>query len=411
MDDTQQTPTKTRYALRTRTPVAKKEELAVVTPTPRKRAKTVTSVSKATTPRSSRKGPTLASPRGTRGGRGRGARASSGRGRRQSTGTKRKSAFPGADDSTGDEEDIEIEEDDDVDAAAVSSEDEDYEGADNDSALDDGGSMQQSVKRRQSAPRMGRTVSLHGVPMPGLHVPMGAPARRGPGRPRKGEELRGPRGGTSVPATPAKKSWEIRRIPMHLTKHDAFQTEYLEEAIRIMQQIPVNGTTNDDRYELMKLCDALKLCGYELGVVDPTTEPFFDVYRMLAWSVHSAGPSGPAHPPPPISDEAKSILVRVFASIGRRIREETKDMAGYHRRHVLRKLMLADCTESLGRSPSVDTTVDEGEPMTPKENAMHRRNPLKIPGPLIDIWKEPFKKAADNDDDHDHDHDAHVSDA
>ncbi|KAJ2400566.1 hypothetical protein GGI23_001955 [Coemansia sp. RSA 2559] len=406
MDETQQTPTKTRYSLRVRTPVAKKEESAVVLPSVRKRAKTASSVNKAT-PGSSRKGAPPASPHGKRGrGRGaslKGAGVSPGRGRRASSGTRRRrgksDVFGTDDEASGEEEDIEVG----MDAAAMSSEDEDY-----DSATEERGSVQQSAKRRQGVPRMGRTVSLHGVPMPGLHVPAGTPTRRGPGRPRKGEEVRGPRsgGGASVPTTPAKKSWEIRRIPMHLTKHDAFRTDYLEEAVRIMQQIPVTGTSNDDRYEMMKLCEALKLCGYELGVVDPTTEPFFDIYRMLAWSVHSGAPGGQAHPPPPLSDEAKTILLRVFASIGRRIREETKDMAGYHRRHVLRKLMLADCTGSLGggRSPSADTTtIDETEPLSPKDNAMQRRNPLKIPGPLIDIWKEPFKKPDD--------HDAQVSDA
>ncbi|KAJ2550891.1 DNA-binding transcription factor yap1, partial [Coemansia sp. RSA 1933] len=351
---------KQRYSLRVRTPVVKKEEPAFVTPTQRKRATTVSSSGvKKATPRSSRKSEIPVTPRSARGGRGRGRGASrrGTAGARQSGRARRESSVMEADENTSDEE---------VDAAAMSSEDEDYDSA-----------MEGRSSERQSVPRMGRTVSLHGMSMPGLHVPAGTPTRRGPGRPRKGEELRSPpRGGASVPTTPAKRSWEIRRIPMHLTKHDAFRTEYLEEAVRIMQQVPVSGTANDDRYEMMKMCDALKLCGYELGVVDPTTEPFFDVYRMLAWSVHSSGPNGgPAHPPPPISDEAKSILLRVFASIGRRIREETKDMAGYHRRHVLRKLMLADCAEPLGRSPSVDTAAaaaaEEGEPMSPKENAMH----------------------------------------
>ncbi|KAJ1732363.1 hypothetical protein LPJ72_003457 [Coemansia sp. Benny D160-2] len=424
-----ETPTRTRYSLRTRTPAgAKNDEPTGETPlSPRKRTKTVGSVGK-TTPRAGKTASVVSavSPRTPRGrGRGASSRVSTPtktqtRGRGQRSASTRRSGRSGAAAAAaaaGDASDTggSSEDDEDaggVDAAAVSSEDEDYEGADHDNASEDGETGQRGAKRRHGAPAMGRAASLHGVA--GAEVRggvAGTPTRRGPGRPRKGEEYhRAPRAGVgaSAPTTPAKKSWEIRRIPVHLTKHDAFQAEYLEDAIRIMHQIPVNGTANDDRYELMKMCDALKLCGYELGVVDPTTEPFFDVYRMLAWSVHPAGPNGSAHPPPPISDDARSMLVRVFASIGRRIREETKDMAGYHRRHVLRKLMLADCAEQpSARSPSIDTAVGDSASRTARENAMHRRNPLKIPGPLIDIWREPFKKsAADNDD-----HDTQMSDA
>ncbi|KAI9471529.1 hypothetical protein LPJ78_002433 [Coemansia sp. RSA 989] len=202
------------------------------------------------------------------------------------------------------------------------------------------------------------------------------PQRRGPGRPRK-----------SMEPNTARRSWEVRRIPVHLTKHDPFCEEYLEQVARILGKIPVNELANGERYELMKMADALKMCGYELGVADEDTESIQQVYRLLSWSVHEAGPGGITQlPPPPLSDAAKTVLLKVFASIGRRIREETRDMAGYHRRHALRKLILAD-----GMDSSIDDESMPGTPISPKGVA-HRRNPLRIPGPLIDIWKEPYKR-------------------
>ncbi|KAJ2157374.1 hypothetical protein GGF46_004550 [Coemansia sp. RSA 552] len=187
-----------------------------------------------------------------------------------------------------------------------------------------------------------------------------------------------------------------RRVPsLHLTKYDAFHPEYLDDVARIFQgtqqQLGSDELTGD-RYELMKMSDALKMCGYELGLVNMTvTEPFYEVYRLLAWSVHSAGPNGMVVPaPPPLSEPAKNILLRVFASIGSRIREETKDMAGYHRRHMVRKLVHMDSRGSPPRSASVGEELSN----TPKDQLVQRRNPLKIPGPLVDIWKEPYKKAS-----------------
>ncbi|KAI9502320.1 hypothetical protein BX070DRAFT_227147, partial [Coemansia spiralis] len=312
-------------------------------------------------------------------------------------------------DSSEEEEEEEEEEDDGIDAAAVSSEDEDYSSTENESTNEEtngkwnGGNTE---AQRNLAFGRGRA-SSHGAVS--VMIPT-VPARRGPGRPRKGEESRAAKA-SGTPTTPAKKSWEIRRIPVHLTKHDAFRPEYLEEVIRTMQTIPITGMPNEDRYELMKMSDALKLCGYELGVVDPTTAPFFEVYRLLSWAVHAAGPNGPAHPSPPLTDEAKGILLRVFASIGRRIREETKDMAGYHRRHVLRKLMLAESMEA-DRASSVPMAMDDeydaeyAESRTPREQPVNRRNPLKIPGSLIDIWRELYKKNTENDG-----HESQTSDA
>ncbi|KAJ1841997.1 hypothetical protein LPJ73_005937, partial [Coemansia sp. RSA 2703] len=129
--------------------------------------------------------------------------------------------------------------------------------------------------------------------------------RRGPGRPRKDGSAKRSRADDSS----SRSAWDTRRAPANLTKHDPFKVENLAVATRIMQQIPVKGTPNDDRYELMKLSDALKMCGYELGVADVGAEHLNEVYRMLSWSVHAAGPNGPAHPPPPLSEEAKNDLI------------------------------------------------------------------------------------------------------
>ncbi|KAJ2726410.1 hypothetical protein GGI07_000548 [Coemansia sp. Benny D115] len=218
--------------------------------------------------------------------------------------------------------------------------------------------------------------------------PPSTPLRRGPGRPRKDglvsarktpRHSRGDLHPGDSSATPSRKSFDLRRVPVHLTKHDPFKTENLEAAINIMQSVPVNTTANDDRYELMKMSDALKMCGYELAELEGIENNLFnEIYRMLSWAVHAAGPNGPTHPEPPMSEEARTVLLRVFSSLGRRIREETKDMAGYHRRHALRKLLLA------GR---MDSSV--------KDAVVHRRNPLRIPGPLVDIWREPYKKTND----------------
>ncbi|KAJ2506594.1 hypothetical protein GGI11_006614, partial [Coemansia sp. RSA 2049] len=252
-----ETPTRTRYSLRTRTPAsAKNDEPTGETPLSlRKRTKTVGSVGK-TTPRAGRTASMVSavSPRTPRGrGRGASSRVSTptktqtrGRGQRSAS-TRRSGRSGAAAAAAGDASDMEGSSEDDedaggVDAAAVSSEDEDYEGADNDNASEDGEVGQRGAKRHHGAPAMGRAASLHGVAgTEGRGGVAGTPTRRGPGRPRKGEEYhRAPRAGVgaSAPTTPAKKSWEIRRIPVHLTKHDAFQTEYLEDAIRIMHQIP-----------------------------------------------------------------------------------------------------------------------------------------------------------------------------
>ncbi|KAJ1938164.1 hypothetical protein EC988_007671, partial [Linderina pennispora] len=179
--------------------------------------------------------------------------------------------------------------------------------------------------------------------------------------------------------TPAMRSWQIRRLPINMTKHDPFVAEHLIDVGRILQTIPVSGTPNEELYEMIKMSDCLKMCGYELGVVDLKSQPFDEIYRLLSWSVHAGGPSTMPRPSPPISDSAKTILLKVVAAIGRRIREETKDMAAYHRRHANRKLMLAQ----------------KGELLPQDDKGIHRRNPLKIPAPLVDIWKVPYKKNTD----------------
>ncbi|KAJ2356090.1 hypothetical protein GGF43_002291 [Coemansia sp. RSA 2618] len=204
------------------------------------------------------------------------------------------------------------------------------------------------------------------------------PVRRGPGRPRKQAH--------EGPATPARRSWEVRRIPVHLTKHDAFRAESLDACAHILNAIPVEELSSGERYEQMKMSDALKMCGYELGASTSGTEPVQEVYRLLSWAVHAAGPNGAVHEAPVLSDAGRTVLLRVFAAMGSRIREETRDMAGYHRRHALRKLILAE-----SEAPAAD---EDDAPVSPR-GAAHRRNPLRIPGPLIDIWKEPYKKSAD----------------
>ncbi|KAJ1934464.1 hypothetical protein GGF37_006354, partial [Kickxella alabastrina] len=136
------------------------------------------------------------------------------------------------------------------------------------------------------------------------------PVRRGPGRPRKDGSMPQPRNPlrTSLPAlsttlsarrttgatvtfsTASTPGGDSRRLPVNLTKHDPFKVENLTEASRIMQSVAVNGTPNDDRYELMKMSDALKMCGYELGVVDPGTGAVDEVYQIISWAVRAAGP-------------------------------------------------------------------------------------------------------------------------
>ncbi|KAJ2808734.1 hypothetical protein H4R20_000679 [Coemansia guatemalensis] len=364
-----QTPTSKRYSLRTRTPAKAAEsptEVSAPTPTPRKRAKTTSSAKKS--------GKGVSTPSKTRG------KGKSGATKREvpATAAEIGDVYGGMDFNIGSS-------DDETQEAGTNGKSHLYS---DEEILE---SSNGNTTRRSTTPR------------------------KGPGRPRKnGRKSLGDI--NSTPTTPAKKAAEARRIPVHLTKYDAFRSEQLEEAARIMQNIPVgNDSPTADRYELMKMSEALKMCSYELGVVDLATEPISEVYRLLSWSVHATGPLGASNPPPPLSDAAKSVLLRVFASIGNRIREETKDMAGYQRRHALRKLILADSSET-PRSPSTAPTVtgaDEeiGTPTTPKsakEQATHRRNPLKIPGPLVDIWKEPYKKSVA---DYEAGHESHASEA
>ncbi|KAJ2412008.1 hypothetical protein GGF41_006223 [Coemansia sp. RSA 2531] len=144
-----------------------------------------------------------------------------------------------------------------------------------------------------------------------------------------------------------------------------------------------------DRYETKKMSDAIKMCGYEL---QPTSVAMDEIYRLLSWAVY-APQEAAAMPPPELGEDARGLLLKVFADVGKRIREETKDLASYHRRHVLRKLLLA---EVAGPSSSSADVAEEDEEKSPKgEHAVHRRNPLRVPGPLVDIWKLPpsLKKA------------------
>ncbi|KAJ2776269.1 hypothetical protein GGI15_004894, partial [Coemansia interrupta] len=343
-DQKSQAPT-TRYSLRTRTPVKAPEPVPVPaprTPTSRRRSRPSEAAQLAKT--TSNKGSATKT-------RGRASSVPSTKRRtsaasRRTRATREQPSTPSTDNE---------DEDDDVDAAEQSSEDEEF-------SPDPESSTHFHKKRAMST--LSATTS-----------------RRGPGRPRGGKRSR-------ADDSSSRSAWDTRRAPTNLTKHDPFKVENLAAAAHIMQQIPTKGLPNDDRYELMKMSDALKMCGFELGVPEPGTEHLAEIYRLLSWAVHASGPSGPSHPLPPLSEEAKGDLIRVFASIGRRIREETKDMAGYHRRHALRKLMLA----KTARSES--SMQEDGEA---RGNAVHRRNPLKIPGPLIDIWKVPYKKANGND--------------
>ncbi|KAJ1724013.1 hypothetical protein LPJ61_005781 [Coemansia biformis] len=131
------------------------------------------------------------------------------------------------------------------------------------------------------------------------------------------------------------------------------------------------------------MCDALKMCGYNLDVANLGSAPISEVYHLLSWAVHPAGPC------PPLSATAKGVLLKVFASIGSRFREETKDMAAYQRRNALRKLIQAS------EASQKDDDDNDAAARSPSDPAV-RRNPLKIPPPLIDIWKEPYKKATNS---------------
>ncbi|KAJ2470212.1 hypothetical protein GGI02_003077 [Coemansia sp. RSA 2322] len=353
-----------RYSLRTRTP-QKPAVVEVPAPrtTPRKRGR-----GNAATPHSSKRAaasaaagmvtPTKQTGRGRGRSRGRGRGGSRGGAAQGSCGNR------AGLDSSGSEEDVGLS----PDVAEMSSEDEEYSPA--------GGTEPLARGFRRNGP-------------PALMLDRTA---------RRMRELE-ERVGDMGLVTPVKRHLDLRRIPVHLTKHDAFRTEQLDEASRILQTVPVTRSSNDDRYELMKMSDALKMCGYELGVVDPATVPLDQIYRLLAWAVHAPGPQSPAHPVPELCEEARTLLLRVFASIGRRIREETKDMAAYHRRHVLRKLMQASATSPDGQE-TAGAMEDEDEAKSPRESAVHRRNPLRVPGPLVDIWKSPYKKAAGGEDGH-----------
>ncbi|KAJ2059611.1 hypothetical protein GGI17_004313 [Coemansia sp. S146] len=368
MDEEPQTPTTSnvRYKLRTRTPV-KTEPLAEIptTTTPRKRGRP----SLAST--QSNKLPVLSStPTRGRGSRGRGRGRGRGSGR---TATARTG-------SDGDESEAGVL----PDMAEMSSEDEEYD----------------PTGERGAVESLG--VRRGGFDLPPLLVD--APVRTGRrGRPRKSLGIAGTtpgrgmrdledRVGDLALATPARRSWEVRRIPVHLTKHDAFRSEQLDDAARVMQMVPVNDM-DGDRYEMKKMSDAIKMCGYELH---PTSVAMDEIYRLLSWAVY-APQEASAPPPPEMGDDARGLLLKVFADVGKRIREETKDLAAYHRRHVLRKLLLAEAA-----GPSSADAVEEDEERSPKgEHAVHRRNPLRVPGPLVDIWKLPpsLKKADANGDD------------
>ncbi|KAJ2705577.1 hypothetical protein H4R19_005108 [Coemansia spiralis] len=198
----------------------------------------------------------------------------------------------------------------------------------------------------------------------------GRRASRGPGRGRRSEKHG---------STPAR-----RAVPA-LTKGDAFSPGLLEAVEEIVRGMAGSEQAEAEKYEQMKMCDALKMCGYSLDVANLGSAPISEVYLLLSWVVHPAGPC------PPLSATARGVLLKVFASIGSRLREETRDMAAYHRRHALRKLLLA--SEAPPRDDADHDGGNDDEGLSPKDLAL-RRNPLKIPAPLVDIWKEPYKKAA-----------------
>ncbi|KAJ2318990.1 hypothetical protein GGI00_006494, partial [Coemansia sp. RSA 2681] len=339
------------------------ERSAVATPTPRKRGRPPSAQA------SSKRGAWPGTP--TRG-RGRGRGRGGGAGRMAAAAAARAPGSDGSESPGGG-----------ADAAAQSSEDEEYEPAE---AEGEGPASLLGVRRGVQ------------TPAPLQVVPAAAGRRRG--RPRKSVGVAGSSAGRGVRdletlvggmalATPVRRGgWEVRRLPVHLSKHDAFRSDQLDDALRIMQAVPVDG---DDRYEMKKMADAVRMCGYEEQQRASSSSSFSsfshaldDVYRLLAWAVHGA--TGAAEQPE-IGEEAKALVLRVFADIGRRIRVETVDLAAYHRRHVLRKLLLAEAagpataTAAAAEPHAAEETMEEvGSPRS--EHAVHRRNPLRVPGPL-----------------------------
>ncbi|KAJ2502469.1 hypothetical protein IWW47_002991, partial [Coemansia sp. RSA 2052] len=236
------TATSVRYALRTRTPAKpttaehatvgmEEERSAVATPTPRKRGRPPSAQA------SSKRGVWPGTP--TRGrGRGRGR----GGGGRAAAAAARTPGSDGSESPGGG-----------ADAAVQSSEDEEYEPAE---AEGEGPASLLGARRGVQTPAPLQVV----------------PAGRRRGRPRKSVGVAGSSAGRGVRdletlvggmalATPVRRGgWEVRRLPVHLSKHDAFRSDQLDDALRIMQAVPVDG---DDRYEMKKMADAVRMCGYE----------------------------------------------------------------------------------------------------------------------------------------------------
>ncbi|KAJ2910107.1 hypothetical protein GGI21_001206 [Coemansia aciculifera] len=366
-----QTPTtpSARYGLRTRTPIkpafVKEEEEAL--PTPRKRGRPTSGVN------SNKKAAAGWAHTPTRGrGRGRGRLTSTLRGSAESSGDENPAITMGG--GGGDQ----------------STEDESYGPASLGARR--GARELEPLQVNAMAPAAGRR---RGRPRKSLGVAGSSGMGRGGGAHDLSELV-----GDMALVTPQVKrgsGLDVRRFPVHLSKHDAFRGDQLADALRIMQTVPVGD--GDDRYELKKMSDAIKMCGYELP--EPSAPAIGDVYRLLAWAVHSPQP-GPA---PEVSEEVRALVLRVFADVGRRIRMETRDLAAYHRRHVLRKLLLAEAATPSELEPphaaDNEEEHEEGVKSPRSESAVHRRNPLRVPGPLVDIWKLPlaFKKAGTTVDD------------
>ncbi|KAJ2772278.1 hypothetical protein IWQ57_001830 [Coemansia nantahalensis] len=327
MADQPQTPTPARYSLRVRTPKAEPwtpPSPVTATPTRRKRAKTASSTQKP--------------------GRGQ-ATPAKGRTPAKKTAARRRSARAAAAAADG--------------ASGESGNDEGEHGADGAASVDEEVLVFGSNQREAGANYSDSEAS---------DAP-GQAAGRGFARMRRSEKR---------VSTPAKRAGAA------LTRGDAFSPRLLDAAEEILRGMGGSEQSGAEKYEQMKMCDALKMCGYNLDVANLGSVPISEVYLLLSWAVHPAGPC------PQLSATARGVLLKVFASVGSRFREETKDMAAYHRRHALRKLLLAS---DASPKDDGDDDGDDDEGQSPKDLAL-RRNPLKIPAPLVDIWKEPYKKAA-----------------
>ncbi|KAJ1720914.1 hypothetical protein LPJ61_006107, partial [Coemansia biformis] len=98
-------------------------------------------------------------------------------------------------------------------------------------------------------------------------------ASRTPRQSRRGEK----RG-----STPARKGVEKRKAAPNLTKYDAFNSGYLDAVAEILSSLAVDDQANAEKFEQMKMCDALKMCGYNLDVANLGSAPISEVYHLLS---------------------------------------------------------------------------------------------------------------------------------